>query len=71
LEIIGEAAKKVPMDIREKNPGVEWRAMQECATVSFTTILASITTSCRTFAEQDPRASGAGNADLGLGVGAR
>lgn len=27
LEIIGEAAKKVPPGIREKHPDVEWRAM--------------------------------------------
>ena len=27
LEIIGEAAKRVPTDIREKYPAVEWRAM--------------------------------------------
>ena len=27
LEIIGEAAKKVPPSIREKNSDVEWRAM--------------------------------------------
>jgi uncharacterized protein with HEPN domain len=27
LEIIGEAAKKVPDEFRAANPGVEWRAM--------------------------------------------
>jgi len=27
LEIIGEAAKKVPSDFREKHPAIEWRAM--------------------------------------------
>jgi uncharacterized protein with HEPN domain len=27
LEIIGEAAKKVPSDLRARNPDVEWRAM--------------------------------------------
>jgi len=27
LEIIGEAAKKVPDDFRAKHPAVEWRAM--------------------------------------------
>jgi uncharacterized protein with HEPN domain len=27
LEIIGEAAKKVPDDLREAHPDVEWRAM--------------------------------------------
>jgi len=27
LEIVGEAAKKVPQDIRSRNPEVEWRAM--------------------------------------------
>ena len=27
LEIIGEAAKKVPQAFREQNPAVEWRAM--------------------------------------------
>ena len=27
LEIIGEATKKVPSDIRTQNPDVEWRAM--------------------------------------------
>lgn len=27
LEIIGEAAKKVPADYRERHPQVEWRAM--------------------------------------------
>lgn len=27
LEIIGEAAKKVPEDLRAAQPGVEWRAM--------------------------------------------
>ncbi|MFW6046960.1 MAG: DUF86 domain-containing protein [Candidatus Woesearchaeota archaeon] len=25
LEIIGEAVKNIPMDIRNNNPGVEWR----------------------------------------------
>lgn|SRR5690554_5802644 len=25
LEIIGEAVKKLPMDLRDKNPEVEWR----------------------------------------------
>jgi uncharacterized protein with HEPN domain len=25
LEIIGEAAKKVPMDFRDQQPGIEWR----------------------------------------------
>lgn len=27
LEIIGEAAKKVPVDFRSRHPAVEWRAM--------------------------------------------
>ena len=27
LEIIGEASKRVPTDIRDANPAVEWRAM--------------------------------------------
>ena len=27
LEIIGEAAKKVPTGFREKHPAIEWRAM--------------------------------------------
>src|SRR5450759_3784727 len=27
LEIIGEATKKIPADLREQNPDVEWRAM--------------------------------------------
>lgn len=27
LEIIGEAAKKVPDEFRSRHPGVEWRAM--------------------------------------------
>lgn len=27
MEIIGEAAKKVPADYREAHPQVEWRAM--------------------------------------------
>lgn len=27
LEIIGEASKKVPPEIRDANPAVEWRAM--------------------------------------------
>jgi uncharacterized protein with HEPN domain len=27
LEVIGEAAKKVPDEFRAANPGVEWRAM--------------------------------------------
>ena len=31
LEIIGEAAKKVPEEFRLRHPGVEWRAMAGCA----------------------------------------
>jgi uncharacterized protein with HEPN domain len=27
LEIIGEAAKKVPQDLRERNPAIEWKKM--------------------------------------------
>ncbi|HEY3571376.1 MAG TPA: DUF86 domain-containing protein [Thermoanaerobaculia bacterium] len=27
LEIIGEAAKKIPADVRGKSPGIEWRAV--------------------------------------------
>lgn len=27
LEIIGEASKRVPLEIRDSNPSVEWRAM--------------------------------------------
>lgn len=27
LEVIGEAAKKVPEDFRAQHPGIEWRAM--------------------------------------------
>ena len=27
LEIIGEAAKKVPEDVRQQHPSIEWRAM--------------------------------------------
>jgi uncharacterized protein with HEPN domain len=27
LEIIGEAAKKIPSDVREAIPGIEWRAI--------------------------------------------
>jgi uncharacterized protein with HEPN domain len=27
LEVIGEASKRVPPDIRDANPAVEWRAM--------------------------------------------
>ncbi|OFW01264.1 MAG: hypothetical protein A3I61_15305 [Acidobacteria bacterium RIFCSPLOWO2_02_FULL_68_18] len=27
LEIIGEAAKKVPVDLRAQHPGVDWRGM--------------------------------------------
>ncbi len=27
LEIIGEAAKRVPPDLRERDPSVDWRAM--------------------------------------------
>ena len=27
LEIIGEAAKKVPVDLRAQHPGVDWRVM--------------------------------------------
>jgi uncharacterized protein with HEPN domain len=27
LEIVGEAAKRVPQDLREREPGVPWREM--------------------------------------------
>jgi uncharacterized protein with HEPN domain len=27
LEIIGEAAKKIPADVRERSPEIEWRAI--------------------------------------------
>lgn len=27
LEIIGEAAKKIPPDVRDRIPGIEWRAV--------------------------------------------
>ena len=27
LEIIGEAAKKIPADVRERSPAIEWRAI--------------------------------------------
>jgi uncharacterized protein with HEPN domain len=27
LEIIGEAAKKIPADVRDRTPGIEWRAI--------------------------------------------
>ena len=32
IEIIGEAAKKVPDDFRAAHPTVEWRAMAVCGT---------------------------------------
>lgn len=32
LEIIGEAAKKVPEDFRTQHPDVEWRSMAGCET---------------------------------------
>jgi len=32
LEIIGEAARKVPPEFRAQYPTVEWRAMAVCAT---------------------------------------
>jgi uncharacterized protein with HEPN domain len=43
LEIIGEAAKKVPGEFREKHAQVDWRLMAECETGSSTTTLAWIT----------------------------
>jgi uncharacterized protein with HEPN domain len=27
IEVIGEAVKKVPDSVRQRNPGIEWRAM--------------------------------------------
>ena len=27
LEVIGEAAKKIPLEIRERNPHIEWRKL--------------------------------------------
>lgn len=27
LEIIGEAVKKLPIDVRNRHPGIEWRSM--------------------------------------------
>lgn len=32
LEIVGEAAKRVPPSLRERAPGVPWREMAECGT---------------------------------------
>ena len=48
LEIIGEAAKRVPPDIRSQNRMLNGDRWLECATVSFMTTLASITTCCGT-----------------------
>ena len=27
IEVIGEAVKKIPDSVRQRNPGIEWRAM--------------------------------------------
>jgi uncharacterized protein with HEPN domain len=32
IEIIGEATKKMPDDIRDKHPQIEWKKWPECAT---------------------------------------
>lgn len=32
LEIIGEAAKKIPQDIRDHQPGIEWGRSPACVT---------------------------------------
>jgi uncharacterized protein with HEPN domain len=39
LEIIGEAAKKLPLDVRARCPGVEWRKVSGFRTLLLTHIL--------------------------------
>jgi len=42
IEVIGEAAKKVPDDFRARHPEVEWRKMAACGIASFMIISAWI-----------------------------
>jgi len=44
LEILGEAAKHIPVEVRSKFTGIDWKGIAECATSSYMSTLVWIST---------------------------